>query len=433
MNYTEKKDFLQYKQKKINYFFNKSLSSSNKVLDYTSKLSILNKKTGEFFPIKYDFEKIQKNNGLWYNFVSTYIQNKAIVDGKKAVFITVTLPTKFHPFTTLKNKSHIRNKNFDNSFDGSILLNDFFRHLYNTFRIHRKHIKLNYLKVIEPHKDFTPHLHAVIYLEQEHLDFFKNHFNNSLKLFGMGVQFDFTPLNDTQSSVTYISKYVSKSINSDNLLNSRIIDGWKKSHKIRMFTHSYVPVSRDVYKVVSRFVDLKSSETYNIFTQKIDGYSILENLENKIHLTQNYYDDKNNLYKTKEFFNVNADYKVFVSKQKRKKIDISILLNLSYLYKTRFDYYKFFDDLTKLDFDFSHLHSYYFDKFVNANESLYFISKNYDYKEFFIRFNFSDFIELFQNFLTDEANKFNSSYSIIEFIILHNDVEIYNKTDFDLI
>ena len=163
------------------------------------------------YSLNFDIFRVYKDNYIYYGQVSDYLQRDAKEQGKVAIFITATLPSEFHPYKTM-NKKHIKNKKYSNKtiYEGYRKLQDFFRYLYSSFKVNRKSVKFKFVRVIEPHKDFTPHLHAIVFIESEYLEYFKKHFLNSLKLYSMGEQYKIEVIKNIQASVSYLLKYVRK-------------------------------------------------------------------------------------------------------------------------------------------------------------------------------------------------------------------------------
>lgn len=437
-----------YIKNKSEEFSQKSFKSSNKTEDYVKRLNFLNKKTGEIFPVTYNFKNKQKSNYVWYNFVSTYIQDESIKNKKVSVFVTYTLPTAFHPFTAYDKKGNKLkipriNTRFKDDYSGAKLLNDSFRHLYNNFMIDRKKVSMQYLKVIEPHKDFTPHLHALFFINPEQVEAFKNHFNNTRKLFKLGVQFDFTLIDDTKASVAYLLKYVKKSLYSDNEADLRVIDGWKKSHKIRMFTHSQINVSRSIFRVLSSNIDLKSYTD----EKKSDGsfiesksYSILENVSKLCYLDIDYsFKDNSSIfvYKNKKSFNSSNRYHAKINILKNKKIDIEDYYDIIDRYNHWTSFGELFNDLDKINFDYMAMHNYLYE-YELIDIDLEFVSNKFDFKSFFQLYgqnSFNEFKEWLLNYVYDCINSYKTSYKIIEFTIFDTKINefIYDKKDFELI
>ncbi len=420
-NNLEKETYNEFVKRKTNEYISLSLKTSSKISSFVSKLRVINKTSGEFFPVVYDFMNIQKDNYLWFNFVSTYMQNKAIKQNKKAVFVTLTLPSEFHKFKTLKNGCHVRNKKFTFLSDGYKKLNESFRHLYHNFIIDRKKVKTTYLRVIEPHKDFTPHLHGIIFLSEDEIPAFKNHLQNTIKTFSLGVQYDFEVLDSVQASVSYIMKYVKKSMFSENELSVRIIDGWKKENKIRMFTHSQISVKRYFFSLISKHIDLSSE----------GNYSILENFEKRVSVSIKYVFE-GEIYREDNLFNSDSENKVYIVKEKIKKIDFEkyILISESYGHWTLVS--DFIADLKKIDFDFIGLVRYYYEFYADSPE-LYYLSSDFDYEHFFLSMDFDFFKDLFENYVYDNIEVRKLSYKIKDFKIYSSGLCLYDKKEFELL
>ena len=351
--------------KKEQYYYDYSLKLSERSKKYLSHIFVVDKyNDNNRFPVKYDFFYEYKNNYLWYLFVSDYLQKQAQRDKKVAIFITATLPSEFHPYKTM-NKKHIKNKKYSNRtiYEGYRKLQDFFRYLYSSFKVNRKSVRFKFVRVIEPHKDFTPHLHAVIFLDKEHIKQFKKHFENSLELYSLGEQYKFEVINNIQASVSYLLKYIRKSFNSDDERAARVIDGWKRANKIRVFSNSQIPVTREIYKIVSRFLKLTPLELRD--RGVFNHYNILEVFEQVVSYSVDYYDENGNLYNRKDHTAINKTRAfVKIKKQRLKNKDFkeySMLLSAIDLYNNvnnvkKLDYDLIFSELFRVGIDLKELH-----------------------------------------------------------------------------
>jgi len=286
--------------------------------------------------------------------------------------------------------------------------------------------KLSYLKVIEPHKDFTPHLHSIIFIKKSDIPKFFNHFKNTLQNFSLGEQYDFTILENVEASVSYIMKYVKKSVNSDNITDMRLIDGWKKINKIRMFTHSQIHITRDVYKIASRHIDLKSEE---------NSYSILQNMLDKcnIHVDYFYKEDGNEIiYRSKIHNSSFAQYNIYLKKYKnvQKKFDkISYIID-DFKHYTRYE--DLYMSLYSSGFNFYDFLQYVYDIDYFDTE-LFYLSNDFNFYDFFINYDFFLFRDYLLSYYYEKINFETVSYSISDFIIKENGFLIYDKKDFELL
>jgi len=213
-----------------------------------------NTKTGQVFKINSNYEATQKV------YIKTLEQKvNALValadnEGLIPLFLTLTLPSKYHPHRTLKNGKKVKNKNyqFSNLEDAIIKgyqeLKSIYRIFYKRIKNHSKNIY--YIKVTEPHKSLVPHMHIMLFIEPEQLEITKKLFLKVCKEHKLQrVEFDESLLNDNiNNAVGYIMKYILKTLNSKDDYFRRWLDGWRKKHKIRATEMSNLPISIEVYK-----------------------------------------------------------------------------------------------------------------------------------------------------------------------------------------
>ncbi len=228
-----------------------------------------------------------------------YIHLDSLSKGLTPIFVTLTLPSKYHQFKKKGNR-HVSNPKYEGYTitQGAKKLNDIFRTLYNKHNYRENGKKINatykYVRVIEPHKDFTPHLHAVLYVSNE--ERFKKHFDNTIRNNEL-EQVDYEVLSNEVHSLAYLLKYVSKTIEGTNML----ILGWKSVHKIVQVRTSKMPFNRDEYKIFKSSVNF-DPKYLNYFIQmkhqlvSYRHFAVVENCEeNQFFLKQEqlhrYYDD----------------------------------------------------------------------------------------------------------------------------------------------
>jgi len=183
------------------------------------------------------------------------------------LFLTLTLPSQFHPFKTLKNKKQINNKNFkyekleDAIKEGYQELKNIYRIFYKRVKNHSKNIY--YIKVVEPHKSLIPHMHVMLFVEIKQITVIKKLFYKVCKEHKLQrVEFDESLLTDNiNNAIGYIMKYILKTLNSKDEFFKRWVDGWRKNHKIRACEMSNLPLSIEIYKKLyySLSTELKES------------------------------------------------------------------------------------------------------------------------------------------------------------------------------
>lgn len=297
--------YSNYLQEKKDEYIKHSKTVTKKTVKFVEKLQVFNKKTGEVSNLKYDINKIKKDDYLWAVFQSVALQNhvNTLNDDYIGLFLTLTVPSKFHPYTTHKNgkklDNPIFNKNFDkdkNFNEAYNLLNFKFREIYKNFRPNNRNKagKIYFQKVVEPHKTFVPHLHGVLYVKKEHKAEFLKHLENLLgqksvyvdkktskkynrkKLkdtekwgfkgtdkIGSGI---LEVMEDTKKTSTYLLKYLKKTLEPGARIDTLILDGWKKKNKIRIYTYSQgITIPRYIFKTVSQVLNIKDlKENENI-------------------------------------------------------------------------------------------------------------------------------------------------------------------------
>jgi len=239
-------------KKKLYYY---SLESEKKQTNYVKNLqNIKNVKTGEVIKLQFNYESKQKE------YVKTIEQKvHALVTLAKSeslmpIFLTLTLPSKYHPFKTLKNGKMIPNKNYkfekleDAIIEGYQELKGIYRIFYKRLKSHSKNIY--FIKVVEPHKSLIPHMHVLLFVKENKIDttkklFYKVCQENKFQR----VEFDESLLTENiNNAVGYIMKYILKTLNSNDEFFKRWQDGWRKKHKIRACELSNLAISIEIYK-----------------------------------------------------------------------------------------------------------------------------------------------------------------------------------------
>ena len=240
---------------------------------FLSSKVIYNKTCGTIAPINYN-EDWHLNQSYIYNTCKIdELNEQSLEQGLVPIFITLTLPAEYHPsskeynpFTTIK--------------DGYDKLLEIFRALYHEFYIDRKRVKnLKFIRVVEPHKSFIPHLHAVIYVQKENVDKFYKHYNNTVKRFEL-KQVDFKKLDEAKYAVTYLLKYVQKTLEGDDSIR-----GWKIHHGLkRTFTMSNLNVglNRQIFSKITRYVDFNKESDLNYFRQILKKVGIKKVLKDAL-------------------------------------------------------------------------------------------------------------------------------------------------------
>ncbi|MCG3665407.1 replication endonuclease [Aliarcobacter butzleri] len=262
-------------QDNIKFYINHSILKENKQKSYLKNTSFLNKKSGEFLNIKYDFEKKYKEYSKISEQRALTIQELARRKEFCSVFITLTLPSKYHPFKSIATKQGRlyveENKEFAfSSIKEAVSCG--YKELNSIYQIFYKRVKnyvkddLYYVKAIENHQTTIPHLHLVLYFPFECFEMVRTTFKRVVEYFQLN-RIDFEEVS-FKENINYASKYLLKYIikdlnNSTDILKARILDGWKRYHKIRVLTTSLLPLNVMVYKKIYKSVSFTEKNRIN--------------------------------------------------------------------------------------------------------------------------------------------------------------------------
>ena len=229
-----------------------SKNHEEKTAEFKKSIQIYNKNTKEIISLKHDPIAIQKDDYLWFFFNGKKLADEMeAAKDRTAIFVTMTLDSSHHEFS---KKTKRYNPKFDpsNSIQSSakILQKSYIR-VAKDFRVQRKHIGIKSMRVIEPHANFTPHLHGVFFVETIYLEEFLNHLKNVSKDEGLGKQFDVEVLDNVGKSIGYLQKYIQKTAKPENEESFHIFNGWKKKNKIRMYAMSKGKLERYLFKKIN--------------------------------------------------------------------------------------------------------------------------------------------------------------------------------------
>ena len=284
------------KQELFFYSINKEKQQSNYL---KNQQNLKNIKTGEVLTLKYSFDSKQKEYIKTIEQKANAIVSLAVTQDLKPIFITLTVPSEFHPFKTLKNGIIVENKNYkfvkldDAIIEAYTKIRDIYRIFYKRLKSYSKNIY--YIKITEPHKSLIPHMHILLFVENKHLLNTKKLFIKIYKEYKLQrVDYDESILNDNlHNAVGYIMKYVLKTINSNDEFFKRWLDGWRKKYKIRACEISNLPISVEVYKKlyynlpkdlkesIQKDIELNKQSFFEYFIQNTEVHQIIYKEEEK--------------------------------------------------------------------------------------------------------------------------------------------------------
>ena len=245
--------FEKYVKNTKAYYKNLSIKKEIDINNFLNNFIIIEKiGLNDLINISHNEQQYRKDDYLWFLYNQKILENKIIEEkGFSTLFLTLTLPSSFHKYSKTTKKKNPRYNEKDSIEEGYKLLNNSFREIYKNFRVDRQFKKIYYCKVFEPHSNFTPHLHSILYVKNEHKEALIKHIKNTIKKNKLGKSFDIEEIQDLAKSSSYLLKYVRKNTNAKTEETFRIFNGWKKAHKIRVFTCSILSgLERYLYKKI---------------------------------------------------------------------------------------------------------------------------------------------------------------------------------------
>lgn len=284
-------ELYQELQHNLKDYFAVSLSKEQKQKEYLSRIDLCNISTGELFKLDYDFElEYKKYTKLIEQKVSS-IEHIAKELEYISVFMTFTLPSRFHPFQSIQRGDKRLYVSLNERFEfdtiteaitkGYSFLNELIRTFYKRVKNYVGD-EFFYVKVYEPHSTTIPHVHYLVFFPCEHLDAVKATYKRVVALYELN-QSDFEEPK-FRENITFASRYLLKYI-TKNLQDGqdyfciRAMDGWKRTHKIRVITSSDIGLSQFLYKKIyySLTPDIKSKIDLVIKELGVPYYLYLQN------------------------------------------------------------------------------------------------------------------------------------------------------------
>ena len=276
-----------------NAYYELSLSKEKKQQQYLLLNGFKNLNTNQFENINYSWEKDYKKYAKIVEQRAYSIEEVVRRENEKLlsldnylnedlfvkVFATLTLPSEYHPFKSIRNKDgrmYVQeNPNFEfETIEDAIRLG--YKKLNKIFQVFYKRVKnytkqdLYYIKAVEVHDTLIPHIHFVLFFKQKHYSKIENLFYKVTNFYKIN-QKEFEPSSmktNLQSASRYLIKYIIKDLNSSLFIyTTRLLDGLKRKNKIRAFSCSALPLSVVVYKKIYTAIyhfDLKQNSTQTL-------------------------------------------------------------------------------------------------------------------------------------------------------------------------
>ena len=276
-----------------NAYYELSLNKEKKQQQYLLLNGFKNLNTNQFENINYSWEKEYKKYAKIVEQRAYSIEEVVRRENEKIlsldnylnedlfvkVFATLTLPSEYHPFKSIRNKDgrmYVQeNPNFEfETIEDSIKLgyqklNKIFQVFYKRVKNHTKQ-DLYYIKAVEVHDTLIPHIHFVLFFKQKHYSKIENLFYKVTNFYEIN-QKEFEPSSmktNLRSASRYLIKYIIKDLNSSLFIyKTRLLDGLKRKNRIRVFTCSALSLSVGIYKKIYTAIyhfDLKQNSTQTL-------------------------------------------------------------------------------------------------------------------------------------------------------------------------
>ena len=276
-----------------NAYYELSLSKEKKQQQYLLLNGFKNLNTNQFENINYSWEKEYKKYAKIVEQRAYSIEEVVRRENEKLlsldnylnedlfvkVFATLTLPSEYHPFKSIRNKDgrmYVQeNPNFEfETIEDAIRLG--YKKLNKIFQVFYKRVKnytkqdLYYIKAVEVHDTLIPHIHFVLFFKQKHYSKIENLFDKVTNFYNLN-QKEFEPSSmktDLCSASRYLIKYIIKDIHDSLFIyKTRLLDGLKRKNRIRVFTCSALSLSVGIYKKIYTAIyhfDLKQNSTQTL-------------------------------------------------------------------------------------------------------------------------------------------------------------------------
>lgn len=307
-------------QESIKNYYQISIEKEQKQKGYLKSLKVLNRTTNEFLNLDYDFEKKYKEySRITQQRIST-IEQMARDKEYVSLFITLTLPSNYHPFKSISYKGErlYTKKNDEFAFDsvneaiksGYQFLNEIYQTFYKRVKNFTKQ-ELFYIKTIEAHTTLIPHLHCLLFFPIEHYDAIRGVYKRIIDHYQLQrVDMEEASIKDNINCASrYILKYIVKSLNDgSDYFEARVLDGWKRANKIRLLSNSQIPLNLEIYKKI--YYSISNIEKNRIFSKKsYKLFNVKEIIDEKVR-TQGipiYYFFQQNLFLEQKIFSANSN------------------------------------------------------------------------------------------------------------------------------
>ena len=247
---------------------------------------VRDKRTGVTFSLKECIVSSNHNANRYYAEIQNRIdtlQAEADRANLTPVFLTITLPSEFHPMKQKSkyDKTLIKNPKYNGvePRQATKILTKMWAKLRHDRSL--KELTKNermYYRVNEPHKDGTPHAHFLLFIPEDKVSRVEKAFNHLYN--SKANKF----VKDIKSAKNYIMKYINKTLPKSKeqlTLDDEFINAWYIKHRINRFQSSRSTAPMYLYRLLHhRFTlyaltQIQKTNSLKILT-KIDDDKIME-------------------------------------------------------------------------------------------------------------------------------------------------------------
>ena len=251
---------------------------------------LYDKQTADMIPLKDLIISVNHSPHRYHaeiqNRVNT-LAGEADRKGLTPIFMTITLPSNYHPFK-LKDKVLVKNPKFDGTPPREAVkaLTKRFARLRNdrALRDIAKDDRM-YFRVNEPHQSGTPHTHVLFYVPADRVKRVTSAFKRLYPEKGNDIQINL------RSAVAYVMKYINKTLpksKSKKLKRKdKYLNAWYSHHRISRFSSSRTLAPMYLYRLLHHryslraLTKLRKAQRIRVFRPVDDLTKIVEIFEDE--------------------------------------------------------------------------------------------------------------------------------------------------------
>lgn len=204
--------------------------------------------------------------------------------GLKPVFMTLTLPSEYHPKKTIRLKNKKTKLIHNSRFNGStpkesikVLTRMFARLRHDRALKDLSRNDRDYFRVNEPHRDGTPHTHVLMFLPEDRIQRVIKAFK---RLFDTRAN-DIQKITDKiENATAYIMKYINKTLplskQKDLTEKDEYLNAWYSHNRVIRFNSSRSLAPMSLYRLVRHRFSLYATTMLRRYQKRLTVWSCTE-------------------------------------------------------------------------------------------------------------------------------------------------------------